>query len=188
MAILRRSYQQLVLIALFVAFISVCAIVSLPIGPIPFTLLTFAITLCAYLLTPKNSTLAFGVYLALGCLGLPIFSSFHGGLGVLLGPTGGFLIGYALSIYPITLAISKVSVKSKKLEFMFKLILGFLLTIVAYIFGCLQYMIVSNVSIEIALISTIFPFVIPDILKILCALLISQIILKRSEIFNLQAH
>ena len=183
---MKTSAQQLVLIALFVAVICVCAIITVPLGPVPFTLLTFAITLCAYLLNPKNATFAYLIYLAIGALGLPVFASFRGGIGSLVGPSGGFLIGYAFLIFPITYLISKANFKSKKINAAIKYLLGIVLTLSAYVFGCAQYMFVANVSLEVALLTAVVPFIVIDLVKIACALAISEVIIKQTDILKMQ--
>ena len=78
------------------ALTAVCAWISIP-GPVPFTLQTFAVFLAPGLLGGRLGTMAVGVYLLLGAAGLPVFAGFSGGLGALLGATGGFLLGFLLT-------------------------------------------------------------------------------------------
>lgn len=181
---MKTAPQQIALTALFVAIICVCAIITVPFGPIPFTLLTFAITLTCYLLSPKNATFAFFIYLCIGALGLPVFSAMRGGFGVLLGPTGGFLWGYLIFIYPTTSIISKIKFKSTTINLASEFLLGFVLTIFAYTFGCLQYMFVANISIEIAFATAVLPFIAIDIAKIACALAISEVVKRQTNILD----
>lgn len=83
--------------ALFCAVIAVLAQLVLPLpGGVPVTLQTFAVALCGYCLGWQGGLIAVGGYLLLGGCGLPVFSSFGGGMGWLLGPTGGFLWGFLL--------------------------------------------------------------------------------------------
>lgn len=74
----------------------VCALgpLTLPLGPVPLSLTTALLMLCALLAGPRQASAVCGAYLLLGCAGLPVFSGFTGGAGQLLGPTGGFLMGY----------------------------------------------------------------------------------------------
>ena len=80
--------------ALFAALISICAWISIPVGDIAFTLQTFGIFLALGVLGGKWGCASICVYLMLGVAGVPVFSAFQGGLGVLLGPTGGYLWGF----------------------------------------------------------------------------------------------
>ena len=80
-------------IALFAVLIAVCAWISIP-TTVPFTLQTFGIFLAVGVLGGKRGTLAVLVYLLLGAVGIPVFAGFSGGVGCLLGSTGGYLVGF----------------------------------------------------------------------------------------------
>ena len=82
---------------LFVAGLTICAWISIPFGDISFTLQTFALYLALFTLGGKRGSVVFFVYLLMGAVGLPVFSGFRGGFGVLLGPTGGYLWGLAFA-------------------------------------------------------------------------------------------
>ena len=84
---------DMVLIALFSVLIAICAWISIP-ATVPFTLQTFAVLCTLGLLGGKRGTVAILLYLLMGAVGLPVFSNFGGGLGKLLGVTGGYLIGF----------------------------------------------------------------------------------------------
>lgn len=88
---------QMVEIALMSAVLCVVSpfTVPVPMSPVPLSLATFAVYLAVVLLGAKKSTICVLVYLLLGAMGLPVFSGFSGGIGVLFGPTGGYLLGYA---------------------------------------------------------------------------------------------
>lgn len=88
--------KQMVLIALMTAVTCVLGPLSIPLpfSPVPISLTNFAIFLAIFVLGMKNGTISFIIYLLLGAVGVPVFSSFRGGLQVLAGPTGGYLIGF----------------------------------------------------------------------------------------------
>ena len=88
--------KQMVLIALMTAVTCVLGPLSIPLpfSPVPISLTNFAIFLAIFILGMKNGTISFIIYLLLGAVGVPVFSSFRGGLQVLAGPTGGYLIGF----------------------------------------------------------------------------------------------
>ena len=85
--------RDLTLIAVFAAVIAVCAWISIP-AAVPFTLQTLGIFLAVGLLGGRRGTISVGVYLLLGAVGAPVFSGFNGGIGYLLGATGGYLLGF----------------------------------------------------------------------------------------------
>ena len=88
--------KQMVLIALMTAVTCVLGPLSIPLpfSPVPISLTNFAIFLAIFVLGMKNGTISFIIYLLLGAVGVPVFSSFRGGFQVLAGPTGGYLIGF----------------------------------------------------------------------------------------------
>ena len=88
--------QELARAALFAALIAICSWISIPTA-VPFTLQTFAVFLALGVLGGKLGTLSVAVYLLLGAVGLPVFAGFQGGLGALLGATGGYLAGFLLT-------------------------------------------------------------------------------------------
>lgn len=165
---MNQNAKNVTATAVFIAIIAVSAIITIPWGPVPFTLQTFAITLALYMLNPKLAFASVAIYLLMGALGLPIFSSMRGGIGVILGPTGGFLWGYALGIPFIGIALQKT--KNVALQY----VLGLALTAIAYACGTIQYMIVGGVSLEAALLTCVVPFIIIDCIKIACALAIAK--------------
>ena len=142
--------------------------ITVPFGAVPFTLQTFAITLVLYMAKPKVAFAILALYLTLGAVGAPIFSAMKGGIGCLLGPTGGFLWGYLLGIFPLCTLLQKMKSAPTQIA------LGFLLTFIAYAFGCVQYMLVAGVDLCVALLTTVAPFVIIDIVKIIVAWGISK--------------
>ena len=91
----REKTIQIVLVGVFAAVLAVLSQISIPLpSGIPVTLQTFAVALCGYALGWKRGLLATAVYVALGLVGLPVFSGFSGGLGKLAGPTGGYILGF----------------------------------------------------------------------------------------------
>ena len=105
--------KQMVLIALMTAVTCVLGPLSIPLpfSPVPISLTNFAIFLAIFVLGMKSGTISFIIYLLLGAVGVPVFSSFRGGFQVLAGPTGGYLIGFIflaliMDLHSITLTVS----------------------------------------------------------------------------------
>ena len=88
--------RSLTYIAIGAALIAVLSQISIPLGPVPFTLQTMALALLPAVLDGATACAAVGVYLLLGALGLPVFSGFGSGIASIVGPTGGFLWGFLL--------------------------------------------------------------------------------------------
>lgn len=88
--------KKITMIGLMTAVTCILGPLSLPLpfSPVPITLTNFAVFLSIYILGMKYGTISLLIYLALGTIGLPVFSSFSGGLGKLAGPTGGYLFGF----------------------------------------------------------------------------------------------
>ncbi len=90
----RKSTFHLALCAFFAALTAAAAQLSVPIGPVPVSLATFAVYLAGGILGAGGGAVSQAVYVLLGAAGLPVFAGFRGGAAVLAGPTGGYLAGY----------------------------------------------------------------------------------------------
>ena len=103
------STKNMVLIALMTALMCILSPVSLPLPftPVPITLAVLIVYFCAYVLDPISSLICILIYFLLGLVGLPVFASYRSGLGVILGPTGGYLVGYLFIAYICSLVFSK---------------------------------------------------------------------------------
>ncbi len=89
--------RKMTLCAVFAAMLAVCAWLAVPVGDVSVTMQTLGLLLCLGILGGKLGCISCTVYLLLGAVGLPVFSGFQGGFGVLLGPTGGYLWGFLLT-------------------------------------------------------------------------------------------
>ncbi len=168
---MKLKTKDLALCALFAALIAVCAWISIP-ATVPFTLQTFAIFAALGLLGGKRGTVAVAVYLLLGAIGVPVFAGFQGGIGALLGTTGGYLLGFLLT------ALIEWGMEarfgSKTGVFLLSAALGML---VCYAFGTAWYLVVyartkGAISLATALGWCVVPFLIPDAVKIALAVLL----------------
>lgn len=93
----KNEIRSIVLTALFTALIIAGSYLAIPIGPVPIVLASFFVLLAGMLLGPKQGATAVAVFLLLGAVGLPVFSGGKGTIAVLIGPTGGYLLGYLLA-------------------------------------------------------------------------------------------
>ena len=90
----KSKVYQMAACAIMSALLCVLGPNSLPIGPIPISLTNLVIYLTVYILGAKGSVVSYLIYILLGAIGLPVFSGYQGGVGKIVGPTGGYLVGF----------------------------------------------------------------------------------------------
>ncbi len=160
---LQNGVMAMSITALAAAIISVISPWSIPVGPIPVTLCSFAIYLISSVLGGVRGAAAVGIYILLGGVGLPVFSGFAGGLQVVAGATGGYIIGYI----PCALITGGITSLSRKWYWSFAgMLLG---TAVLYAVGTAWYMLLSDVKLVPALSACVLPFLPFDIVKMAVA-------------------
>lgn len=161
---------DLIYISMFVVLIAICSWIAIP-AVVPFTLQTFAVFLTCGLLGWKRGLVSVLIYLLMGSIGLPVFSNFQAGFGVLLGPSGGYLIGFVFTA--LTMGLCTRLLGSKTWALAIAMLLGLL---VCYAFGTAWFMLVygsgSGYSLAAALALCVLPFILPDLIKISIALLL----------------
>ena len=168
--------KNMALCGMFSALLALCAWIYVPFGDVAVTLQTFGIFLCLGILGGKRGSCAILVYLALGAAGLPVFSGFRGGIGALLGTTGGYLTGFGLCglVYWLLTALFP---KQQLLA----MVAGLL---ICYGFGSLWYYHVyidggSAASLGFIVLKCVVPYLLPDTLKLILAQQLSKRILQR---------
>lgn len=167
--------RDLTLIALFAALIAICAWLTVPMPDVPFTMQTFGVFLALLLLGGQRGTLAILLYILLGAVGLPVFSGFRGGIGSLLGTTGGYIIGFLFSgliYWVITALIRKENTIVRFLSLTAALL-------ICYAFGTVWFMTVylrssGTISLGLVLMKCVVPYLIPDFAKMLAAISVSR--------------
>jgi len=140
----------------------------LPITPVPFTMQTFFVLLCAAFLQKKDGLATQAAYVGMGALGLPVFGGAVGGIMRLLGPTGGYLLGFAVCIYVVSTLLDKFRSKGS-LTFP-NILLSFTLGIASiYLCGGLWLSFITGLSYEKVITYGIMPFIAGDVLKVIFA-------------------
>ena len=162
-------------IALFAVVMAVCAWISIP-AAVPFTLQTFGVFLAVGLLGGKRGTLAVLVYLLLGAVGIPVFAGFNGGLGYMLGSTGGYIVGFLLSALVMWGFDAVLGRKTWVLAV--SMVLGL---VVCYAFGTAWFMVVyarnsGPIGLMTALGWCVIPYIVPDLVKIALALVLQKVL------------
>lgn len=166
--------RSIAFVGLTIALMGVSAWVAIPFGPILLTLQMFAISFAILALKPGECMAAILGYLALGAIGLPMFSGMRGGIGMLLGPTGGYLWGYILGVGAALLVRKLLGGGTGARAFAVDLGACLVFIAVSYVCGCVQYAAVVGVDMAVAFATTIAPFAIPDILKAVAAVVCAR--------------
>lgn len=168
-----KTITDITLIALMAAIISVCSWITVPLGAVPFTLQTFGVFLALRFLGGKKGTASIAVYILLGIAGLPVFSNFGSGIGKIAGPTGGFIFGF-LFVGIIIILMEKFDNKSK----LMRAAVDLLSLIVLYATGTAWFWLfmgkAKGMGIFAILSACVFPFILPDLLKIFLAEAVSK--------------
>lgn len=167
----KLNTKDMAMISIFVVIIAICSWISIP-SLVPFTLQTFAIFLSVAILGGKRGCLAVFIYLLMGAIGLPVFSNFSSGVSTLLGSTGGYIIGFIFSAL-VMWAMEIIFGRNQKVL----LVSMFIGLFVLYVFGTVWFMLIyardtGNIGLLMALSYCVFPYIIPDILKIMLVLII----------------
>ena len=161
--------KQMVLIALMTAVTCVLGPLSIPLpfSPVPISLTNFAIFLAIFVLGMKNGTISFIIYLLLGAVGVPVFSSFRGGLQVLAGPTGGYLIGFIFLALIMGFALDHFD--RKLVPTIIGMIIGMA---VCYAFGTVWLAKLLSLSFKEGLMMGVIPYLPGDAAKIIIAVIV----------------
>lgn len=166
--------RDLAYIALMAALMAICSWITIPIGPVPFTMQTFAIFTAVLLLGGRRGTVAFVVYLLMGVVGLPVFSGFSAGPGVLLGSTGGYLVGFLLGDLAYWFLTARLG---ERLLVQIPALL--LANVLCYAFGTIWFYYVytsggDSITLLGILSACVIPFIIPGLVKLALALIVCR--------------
>lgn len=175
---MKLSTKELITCGLFASITSVLSQISIPIPftTVPLTMQIFAVMLCGMVLGSKLSFISQVIYLLIGAMGVPVFSQMSGGVGAILGPTGGFLLSFPI----IALMVGYASEKYKnKIVLLLTMVLAL---IVSYIIGTLQFSIITNMSFIKSIMACVVPFVFLDLVKIFLAYGVGSTVCNRINI------
>ena len=159
------SLRGMIYASLFGAGTAAGAYIIIPLPPVPITLQTLFTCLAGALLGARLGALSQVIYLLIGILGLPVFAGGKAGLGVLFGPTGGYLLGFVAAAWVIG-ALMNLKKAPGFAWTAAALVAG---TAVIYILGVAQLSLVAKISVNKAISVGVLPFLIGDVVKILAA-------------------
>ncbi len=163
------STKGLVYAALFGALTAAGAFIVIPLPPVPITAQTFFLNVAAVLLGARLGALSQFIYVLLGVIGIPVFAGGKAGLGVIFGPTGGYLLGFVLAAFVIGI-INHMKKNAGVFWNIFSMLIGML---IIYLAGSLQLSLVATLSFYKALAVGALPFIPGDIIKIVLAAIVS---------------
>ena len=166
--------HTLTLTALFAALLCIISPWAVPVGPIPISLATFGIYLISAVGGWRSGTLAVIVYLLIGTVGAPVFAGFRGGAQTILGPTGGYLMGYIVCALCVGDASDRFD--GRRPACLIGMIVG---TILLYALGTIWYMSQTSSALEPALLLCVLPFLPGDAVKIAAACVLAPLLRRR---------
>lgn len=168
------NIKQIVLVGMFAALLAIISPfqIILPFSPVPITLQIIGVTLAASILGSKLGSLSIIIYIVLGAIGLPIFAGFKSGVPTLVGPTGGYIIGFIVSAY----FIGRFIEIKKDLSFFYVFFINIIGLLLVYTIGTIQLSFVYTHSFTKALTVGVIPYIIPDLVKLIfSSILIVQV-------------
>lgn len=162
-------------VALMAAVTAVAAQITIPLpfSPVPFTLQVLAVILSGLLLGPRYGALAQAIYVLVGAVGVPVFAGFRGGLGVLVGPTGGYLLSYPVAAAIAGLAAYAAANALRRRALLRSFLWGYAALAVIYAFGATWLAAVTDLPLAVAVAQGVLPFVPLDLIKVALAALVA---------------
>ena len=170
----KLTTYQMAVTALMAAVLCVLGPLSVPIGAIPISLSNFVICLAAWLLGARFGTLSVAIYLAIGLVGVPVFSGYGAGIAKLAGPTGGYLVGYLLLALIGGLFIEKSN--GNPVVSGLGLVLG---DAACYVLGTAWFVFQMQCELGYALSVCVYPFIALDLAKIVVSCVVGALLRKR---------
>lgn len=176
------NLRDMMLAGVFAAILSVSAIfkIPLPFSPVPITLQSFIVILMGLTLTTLPAFLGVTVYILLGLVGLPVFSGGSSGIGVLVGPNGGYIIGFLVAIVAITFMRNN---GNNVLKMSIAGFTGGILTV--YTIGMLWLSHTAHLTLGKAFIVGVQPFILGDLFKLFAAVVVARAVNRQLVLLNI---
>src|ERR687894_2023313 len=167
------SVAMMTRVALMAAVTAVAAQITVPIEPVPFTFQVLAVILTGFLLGPRYGALAQAIYVLVGAVGVPVFAQFSGGLGRVLGPTGGYLLSYPFAAAIAGLAAHAAANATRRRALWARLVWGCAGLAIIYALAATWLAVVTKLPFAAALVQGVLPFVPFDLIKVALAALVA---------------
>lgn len=166
--------KDMVMIGLAASLMAVFSQIAIPLpfSAVPVTLQVFCVVIISMILDKKCSTIALIIYTLIGAIGIPVYSNFNGGFGVLFGPLGGYIFGFIIMAF----IVGFFKEKDNKVI----LFIGAYFGMVAeYVVGILQLKLVLRLTLQQALVSGLYPFIVKDLVMVAIGVIVGGVIRKR---------
>lgn len=170
----QQKLRMMIITALFAAIIGILAQVTIPLPLVPITGQTLAIGLAATILGSSYGTVSVLLYILLGAVGIPVFAGFSAGFSVLVGPTGGFIVGFIPTVFFIGWYLEKTSFK-----FSNAMVANTIGTLITLSFGTAWLKIAGDLSWGAAFAGGFAPFIVVGLIKAALASWIGVIVRNR---------
>lgn len=162
-----KKITNIVLCALFAAITAVLSQIAIPMpSGVPVTLQTFAVALTGYFLGCAKGSIAIAVYVALGAVGVPVFAGFHGGFASIIGPSGGFILGFIAMAALCGINFAKLPMK---LRIPVRIAFGILGLAACHICGFVQFAIVMGKDLLSSFLLVSVPYIVKDVISVVLA-------------------
>lgn len=161
--------KRMVQAALMAALTAAGAYIAIPVGPVPIVLQNLFVMLAGLLLGGRWGLISVGVYLLAGAVGMPVFAGGTGGIGKFVGPTGGYLLGFAAAAYLIGIIAERGG--GRVIIDIVAMVVG---SAVIYAFGVTWLKVVTGMTVATAVAAGMLPFLIGDVVKIAAAVPIAR--------------
>ncbi|MFB6282669.1 MAG: biotin transporter BioY [Halobacteria archaeon] len=167
-----EKIRMLVYSSLFASMISVGAFIVIPLPPVPITLQTFFVALTGLMLGGYWGAVTIMVYLLVGFAGLPVFSGMTGGIAHIVGPSGGFLIGFLVGVYVIGVLRERIPPKIDTRVWSFlSVVAGFA---VIYTIGAWWLMVITGLTLTQAFVTGVAVFLPGAVIKTVAAVTVAE--------------
>lgn len=174
---------------LAIALLAVSAWVTVPLGPVPFTLQTMVLVFIVTLFPARQALVSIFGYLALGAVGVPVFSGMRGGLASIVGPTGGFLIGFGIgAILAVLLFKAWRRPEGKAMRAVRAGAGALVLLLASYLCGWIQLMVLTGMGPAAAFAAGIAPFIVLDAIKLFVGVALAQTVESAVPAFRAARH
>lgn len=174
--------KSIVMTGMFTAILAVLSQIMLPMpSGVPVTLQTFAVALTGCVLGWRMGTMSVLIYIIAGAVGVPVFSGFTGGLGILFGNTGGFIFGFIFLVF-------LCGIGDKYKNKVIKGVWGVLGLLLCHLLGILQFMLFSNMQFAGAAMLVSLPYLIKDLISIAAGIVVGSILKKTLNAANILSY
>lgn len=184
-----KRAETIAFCGLAIALLAVSAWVTVPLGPVPFTLQTMVLVFIVTLFPARQALISVFGYLALGAVGVPVFSGMRGGLASIVGPTGGFLIGFGIgAILAVLLFKAWRRPEGKAMRAARAGAGALVLLLASYLCGWVQLMVLTGMGPVAAFAAGIAPFIVLDAIKLFVGVALAQTVESAVPAFRAAQH